>query len=76
MNVSVELTRDLLKYMDGKVGREYKSRSEAVRDAIRLMIREDLRRQARLKDVTKERLSETRDHVAEELLRGKYRTYA
>ena len=76
MNVSVELTRDLLKYLDSKVGREYTSRSEVTRDAVRKMMHEELKQKARLRNLTVEQMEKTREDVARELLKGKYREYA
>ena len=75
MNVSIELTKDLLKYLDGKVGVGYTSRSEVTRDAIRKLIQEDIRRQARLKMITLRDLDGERKSVAGELIEKKYRHY-
>lgn len=77
MNISIEITGELLKYLDRKTAEEgYKSRSETIRDAIRRMIREDLRQEAKVKQITEEDLEGVRDGVAKELLRKDYRGYA
>ena len=76
MNVSVELTKDLLRYLDCKVGREYTSRSEVTRDAIRKMMHDELKLKARLKNLTIDELERTREDVAKGLIKGKYREYA
>ena len=76
MNVSVELTKDLLRYLDCKVGKEYTSRSEVARDAIRKMMHEELRQKARLRNLTTDEMERTREDVAKGLLKGKYREYA
>ncbi len=45
MNISVELTPELFEYLEKKVkSGKYKSRSEVVREAIRMMIKADLER--------------------------------
>jgi len=45
MNISVELTPELVEYIESKVSSgKYKSRSEVVREAIRMMIKSDLER--------------------------------
>ena len=52
MNISVELTDNLLDYLNRKVeSGTYKSRSEVVREAIRLLIQKDLEQQLRDKGV-------------------------
>ncbi len=73
MNISVEVTPDLLKYLDGKVkAGMFKSRSEVVREAIRDMIQRDLQEQLKAKGITPKDIDNLRDDVAKELLRKKY----
>jgi len=73
MNISVEITGYLLDYLNGKVkGGAYKSRSEVVREAIRLMIREDLEQQLKEKGITPELLEELRSEVGGELLAKRF----
>ena len=77
MNISVEITGNLLEYLDKKVkGGLYKSRSEVVREAIRRMIQEDLREQLQTKGINPDNLEELRDEVSGELLEEKYKKLA
>lgn len=69
MNVSVEVTGNLLEYLDQKVKNGlYKSRSEVVRNAIRLMIQKDLEEQLKLKGLDPETFKEIRNETSGELL--------
>ena len=53
MNISIEVTGNLLKYLDSKVHSGFfKSRSEVVRQAIREMIQDDLAGQLEAKGIT------------------------
>ncbi len=73
MNVSVEVTGNLLEYLDQKVKEGYyKSRSEVVRNAIRLMIQKDIEEQLRLKGLDPETFEEIRKETSGELLEKKY----
>ena len=57
MNISVEITNEILCYLDAKVNEGlYKSRSEVVRTAIREMIQQDISEQLKKKGVTKKEL--------------------
>ena len=75
MNISIEVTKDLLDYLDGKVGQGYTSRSEVTRDAIRKLIQEDIRREARMRSLTLDELNKTRIDISGELIEKKYRHY-
>lgn len=73
MNVSVEVTGNLLEYLDQKVKQGlYKSRSEVVRNAIRLMIQKDLEEQLRQKGLDPETFKEIRKETLGELLEKKF----
>ena len=73
MNVSVEVTGNLLEYLDQKVKKGYfKSRSEVVRNAIRLMIQKDIEEQLRLKGLDPETFEEIRKETSGELLEKKF----
>lgn len=82
MNISIELTDELLKYLDRKVQSGlYKSRSEFVRTIIRFhlerekrldKISEQLRQEMEEKGVTYEDLMETRKEVAREIIEERY----
>ena len=73
MNVSVEVTGNLLEYLDQKVKQgRYKSRSEVVRNAIRLMIQKDLEEQLRQKGLDPETFKEIRKETSGELLDTKF----
>ncbi len=74
MNVSVEVTGNLLEYLDQKVKNGfYKSRSEVVRNAIRLMIQKDLEEQLRRKGLDPETFKEIRKETSGELLAKKFK---
>jgi putative addiction module CopG family antidote len=74
MNVSVEVTGNLLEYLDQKVKNGlYKSRSEVVRNAIRLMIQKDLEEQLKLKGLDPETFKEIRNETSGELLDKKFK---
>jgi putative addiction module CopG family antidote len=74
MNVSVEVTGNLLEYLDQKVKQGlYKSRSEVVRSAIRLMIQKDLEEQLRQKGLDPETFKEIRKETSGEMLDNKYK---
>jgi len=73
MNVSVEVTGNLLDYLDQKVKQGYyKSRSEVVRNAIRLMIQKDIEEQLRLKGLDPETFEKIREETSGELLEKKF----
>lgn len=73
MNISVEVTGNLLKYLDAKVKSGlFKSRSEVVRQAIREMIQIDLAAQLETKGITVEDIERMREDMAEELQGKKY----
>lgn len=62
MNVSIEVTGDILEYLDSKVKEGlYKSRSEVVREAIRGMIQKDIEEKLKEKGLTPEELKEIRE---------------
>lgn len=74
MNISVEVTNDILRYLDAKVKEGlYKSRSEVVRTAIREMIQQDLSEQLKMKGITKKQLQQLRGHVAGDILDEKFK---
>ncbi len=74
MNISVEVTGNLLEYLDKKVKAGlYKSRSEVVREAIREMIQRDLQEQMQAKGITIEELEKLRGEVSGELIKKKFR---
>ena len=73
MNISVEVTGNLLEYLDKKVQSGlYKSRSEVVREAIREMIQRDLQEQMLAKGITLEKLEKLRGEVSDELIKKKF----
>ncbi len=73
MNVSVELTPELLDYIERKVrSGKYKSRSEVVREAIRMMMKSDLERILEEKGIDLEKFEEEREKVSGELIERKY----
>jgi len=77
MNVSVEVTGNLLEYLDQKVKQGfYKSRSEVVRNAIRLMIQKDLEEQLRQKGLDPETFKATRKKTSGELIDRKFKELA
>jgi len=74
MNISVEVTGTLLKYLDSKVKEGlYKSRSEAVRSAIREMIQDDISEQLKKKGVTPKELKKMRRELAGDILDKKFK---
>jgi Arc/MetJ-type ribon-helix-helix transcriptional regulator len=74
MNISVEVTGTLLKYLDSKVKEGlYKSRSEAVRSAIREMIQDDISEQLKRKGVTPKELKKMRREIAGDILDKKFK---
>ena len=73
MNISVEVTGNLLEYLDKKVQSGlYKSRSEVVREAIREMIQRDLKELMEAKGITIEELEKLREEVSGELIKKKF----
>jgi putative addiction module CopG family antidote len=73
MNISVEVTGNLLKYLDSKVHSGFfKSRSEVVRQAIREMIQQDLAGQLEAKGITMDEIESIREEVSKELVERKY----
>ena len=73
MNISVEVTGNLLKYLDSKVHSGFfKSRSEVVRQAIREMIQDDLAGQLEAKGISIDDVEALREEVSEELIERKY----
>jgi putative addiction module CopG family antidote len=73
MNISIEITGNILKYLDMKVKKGlYKSRSEVIREAIREMLRKDLQFQLEAKGLTIKDLEKMRDKVAGEIVEKKY----
>ena len=77
MNISVEVTGSLLEYLNQKVeSGTYKSRSEVVRQAIRLLIQMDLEQQLKEKGIDPDNLDELRNEVEREVLGKKYKKLA
>jgi len=73
MNISVELTPELLEYIEKKVkSGKYKSRSEVVREAIRMMIKADLERLLEEKGIDLKKFEEEREKISGELIEKKY----
>ena len=73
MNISVEITGNILKYLDAKVNSGmFKSRSEVVREAIREMVQRDLLAQLEAKGITIKDVEKLRDEVAPKLIERKY----
>ena len=73
MNISVEVTGNLLKYLDSKVHSGFfKSRSEVVRQAIREMIQQDIAGQLEAKGITMDDIEALREEVSAELIERKY----
>ena len=73
MNISVEVTGNLLEYLNKKVELGlYKSRSEVVREAIRRMIQKDLQEQMEAKGITIEEIEKLRGEVSGELIKKKF----
>ena len=74
MNISVEVTGNLLEFLNEKVNSGiYKSRSEAVREGIRLLIQRDLEYQLKERGIDPKNLDEYRDEVAGAVLGKKYK---
>ena len=74
MNISVEVTGNLLEYLNQKVeSGTYKSRSEVVRQAIRLLIQMDLEQQLKEQGIDPKNLDKLRDEVSGEVLGKKYK---
>ncbi len=74
MNISIEITGEILNYLNSKVESGlYKSRSEAIRDAIREMIRNDLEEQLRLKGISPKNIKKLRKEAAGEIIAKKYK---
>ena len=73
MNISVEVTGNILEYLNKQVQTGlYKSRSEVVREAIREMIQKDLQEQMESKGITLENLDELREEVSGEIIKRKF----
>lgn len=73
MNISVEITGEILDYLESKVDQGlFKSRSEVVRTAIRDMIQKDIQMQLREKGLTSEELKKLRDEESGEILEEKF----
>lgn len=74
MNISIEITGEILEYLNSKVQSGlYKSRSEVIRNAIREMIQNDLEEQLRAKGITPKKLKELRKEVAGGIIVKKYK---
>ncbi len=74
MNISIEITGEILEYLNSKVECGlYKSRSEVIRNAIRDMIQKDLEEQLRKKGITPKKLKELRKEVAGGIIAKKYK---
>ena len=74
MNISIEVTGNLLEFLNEKVNSGiYKSRSEAVREGIRLLIQRDLEYQLREKGIDPKNLDKLRDEAVGEVLGKKYK---
>lgn len=77
MNISVEVTGNLLEFLNEKVNSGiYKSRSEAVREGIRLLIQRDLEYQLKERGIDPKNLDRYRDEVAGVVLEKKYKKLA
>lgn len=73
MNISVEITGEILDYLEAKVEEGfYKSRSEVVRAAIREMIQKDIHMQLKKKGLTPEELKRLRNENGGEILEEKF----
>lgn len=73
MNISVEITGEILDYLESKVDQGlFKSRSEVVRAAIRDMIQKDIEAQLREKGLTPEELKKLRYEESGEILEEKF----
>ena len=74
MNVSVELTPDLLEYVEKKVkSGYYKSRSEVIREAIRMMIKADLEKILEEKGLDLETFKKEREIISGEVIERKFK---
>jgi len=74
MNISIEITGEILEYLNSKVESGlYKSRSEAIRNAIREMIRKDLEEQLRAKGISPKNIKKLRKEAAGEIIEKKYK---
>lgn len=74
MNISVELTPELFEYLEKKVkSGKYKSRSEVVREAIRMMMKADIERILEEKGIDLKKFEDERDKVSGELIDRKYK---
>ena len=74
MNISVEVTGEILEDLDNKVKNGlYKSRSEVVRSAIRELIQKDLEEQLRAKGITVKNLGKLRKEAAGEIIGRKFK---
>ena len=77
MNISVEVTSSIVKYLDSKVRKGlYKSRSEVIREAIRELIRLDMVRELAENGFKPEDLERLRNEAADELFAKKYKRFA
>ena len=73
MNISVEVTGDILEYLDTKVRTGlFKSRSEVIRSAIREMIRGDIETQLRARGLTPSKVKKMRTDVARDILENEH----
>ncbi len=73
MNISLEITGEILDYLESKVDEGlFKCRSEVIRAAIRDMIQRDIQYQLREKGLTSAELKKLRDEEASEILEEKY----
>ncbi|MBE8540475.1 ribbon-helix-helix protein, CopG family [Geoglobus acetivorans] len=71
--MSVELTPELLEYVERKVkSGYYKSRSELVREAIRMMMKADIERMLEEKGIDLEKFEEEGKKVSSELIERKF----
>lgn len=74
MNISVEVTGNILEYLENKVKAGlYKSRGEVVREAIREMIRREIKEKMEIKGLTPAKFEQIREEVAGELIEKKYK---
>ena len=77
MNISIEVTEGLIEYLDEKVKKGlYKSRSEVVRSAIRMMMKEDIARELREVGLTPEEFRRLKREVGRELVKEMYPEFA
>ncbi len=73
MNISVEITGNILEYLDAKVkSGMFKSRSEVVREAIRAMVQRDLMAQLSAKGISIDDIEKLREEVSPKLVERKY----